>query len=194
MRVRRLTVAADAAIALQVAASVALRTRAVGPVGVVVIPNRESNDSGQAEAAGPMPLPTPGAVRLAAQLRRAGYRATARWRLVICRPSNAAEIDDAAAIVEAACGRVTAVSEALGHDESQYQLLGCDLAVGVLPRGIPEVAVTEGEARLKEGARQSLLLTLPEAGLASVLPVSGICPPPEWSSELDELDDYLVDE
>ena len=194
MRVRRLTVTAESAIALQVAASVALRTRAVGPVGVVVIPSSEGNESDQADAGGRMPLPTPGAVRLAAQLRRAGHKATARWRLVICRPSKSAELDDAAAIVEAACGRVTAVSEALGHDESQHQLLGCDLAVGVLPRGIPEAAVTEGEAQLIEGARQSLLLTLPEAGLGSVLPVSGICPPPEWSRELDELDDFLVDE
>ena len=190
---RRVTVIADPAIALQAASSVALRTRPAGPVGLLVLGSSTSAQEESIKPIGRLPMPTPGAVRVAAQLRRAGHRATARWRLVICRPSGADQTDDAAAILEAACGCVTAVSEALMAEGDPPSLPACDLAVGVLPADAPVAALEEAEASLIKQGRSALVLELPDARFGGSLALAGICPPPEWATALDSLDRFLGD-
>lgn len=185
---------ADPAIALQAASAVALRTRPSGPVGLVVLSAVDGAEADSTKSSVPLPLPTPGAVRVAAQLRRAGHKATARWRLVICRPIGRDQVDDAAAILEAACGCVTAVGDALAVENESGVLPACDLAVGVLPEGAPSAAQEEAHVVLAEQARSALVLQLSDPGLGGSLPLAGICPPPDWASELDALDAFLTDD
>ena len=205
---KRILVVAAPALSLPVAASVALRTRSSGPVGLMVLPCNDGNCSDpavapdldpQASAAsggrppseGRLPLPTPGAARVAAQLRRAGHRATARWRLVICRPSSLEAVDDAAAILEAACGGVTAVSE-VAEGSQNRGLRDCELVVGVVPVDAPEGLIEEAGRSLLAHGNEAVLLRLDDPGLGGSLPVAGICPPPDWAKQLDGLDMHLT--
>jgi len=206
---RRILVVASKRFAFSAAASVALRTRVSGPVGLIILPlpsgtSPESGVEADANAAvsseglvkagseGKLPLPTPGAARVAAQLRRAGHRATARWRLVVCRPATVEAVDDAAAIVEAACGVVTAVSAEPPSADLSVRLRACDLAVGVVPHDAPDELLKEAGQTLLAHGREVAVLKLVDPGLGRSLPLSGICPPPDWAAQLDKLDGHLV--
>jgi hypothetical protein len=206
---KRILVVAAPALSLPVAASVALRTRSSGPVGLIMLPcsggncsdnvvapeadSQTSADSGfRSPSEGRLPLPTPGAARVAAELRRAGHRATARWRLVVCRPTSLDAVDDAAAIIEAACGTVTAVSGGLDEGVQGIPLRACDLVVGVGPSDAPTELFEAAEQSLSLHGSAVALLRLDEPGFSRSLPLAGICPPPEWTEHLDRLDAHLT--
>ena len=192
---RRVHVSCGQDLAWQVGASVALRTASSGPVGLLLMPDGlpshwddASNEAEQQIPKGfPIPLPTPGAARLAARLRRSGHRATARWRLVICSPTDQAAVDDAAAIVEAEAGIVTGLTVGSASD-CELRLIGCDMAVGVVPVDAPSELITEAEVTLSELAGEVRVLRLGSVGLGDGLPLAGICPPPAWEAELEALD------
>ncbi len=196
---RRLLVVAAEELSLHAAASVALRTKPTGPVGLVILPGRTETLSPDEPASGinggggaRLPLPTPGAVRLAAQLRRAGHAATARWRLVICSPDEPEKVDDALAIIEAACGSVTALPTGVYGHPSEASVIGCDLAVGVVPADAPPELLSEAEVALLELGRASAVVQLGPLGLGGALPLAGICPPPEWVAALDDVSGRLT--
>lgn len=196
---RRLLVVAAEELSLHAATSIALRTKPTGPVGLVMLPGRTGTLSPDEAASGVnagrgarLPLPTPGAVRLAAQLRTAGHAATARWRLVICSPDEPEKVDDALAIIEAACGSVTALSTGVFGDSSEVSVLGCDLAVGVVPVDAPPELLSEAKVALMELGRASAVVQLAPLGLGGALPLAGICPPPEWVAALDSVSGRLT--
>lgn len=192
---RRVHVSCGQDLAWQVGASVALRTASSGPVGLLLMPgglppegDDASSETEQLIPRGfPIPLPTPGAARLAARLRRSGHRATARWRLVICIPRDQADVDDAAAIVEAETGTVTGLTVGSASD-CEFRLIGCDMAVAVVPVDAPSELITEAGATLSELAGEVRVLRLGSVGLGDGLPLAGICPPPAWEAELEALD------